>query len=70
MPHRGSAGLWGGLPVESGGEVSGERGALPVDTSCRHLDSALELLEHVGGTLLATPITGQLCKVIDRTVEQ
>ena len=36
-------------------DVSGERDALPVDTASSHLGSALEVLEHVGGTqLLAT----------------
>jgi hypothetical protein len=41
LPHRigrGTAGFRGGLHVESGGEVSGERGALPVDAPSRDVD--------------------------------
>lgn len=52
VPHPGLAGFGGGLHGETGGDVSGERDALPVDTPSRHFDSALELLEHVGGTQL------------------
>lgn len=42
LPHRigrGTAGFRGGLHVESGGEVSGERGALPVNAPSRDVDS-------------------------------
>ena len=42
LPHRigrGTAGFRGGLHVESGGEVSGERGALPVDAPSPDVDS-------------------------------
>jgi hypothetical protein len=71
LPHPGSVGFRGGLHVESGGDVSRERSALPVDTPSPHLDSALKLLEHVGGTqLLTTSISRQLLKVINRTIEQ
>jgi hypothetical protein len=49
----GSPQILGRSHGESGGDVSGERDTLPIDTPS--LDSALELLEHVGGTqLLAT----------------
>jgi hypothetical protein len=55
VPHPGSPQILGRLHVESGGDVSGERDTLPLDSPSRHLDSALELLVHVGGTqLLAT----------------
>jgi hypothetical protein len=42
LPHRigrGTAGFRGGLHVEGGGSVSGERGALPVDAPSRDVDS-------------------------------
>ncbi len=51
--------------------AAGSATPYPVDTPSPHLDSALELLEHVGGTQLSLPsINRQLRKVIDRTVEQ
>jgi hypothetical protein len=69
VPHPGSAGFCGGLGCMSRAVVmfSGERGALSLDSPSRHLDSALELLEHVAGTqLLATVHHHQLRTVIDR----
>jgi hypothetical protein len=75
LPHRigrGTAGFRGGLHVEGGGSVSGERGALPVDAPSRDVDSRLSSpLEHVGGTQLSLrSISCQLRNAINQTVEQ
>jgi hypothetical protein len=61
-----------GLHVESGGEVSGERGALPVNAPSRDVDSRLSSpLEHVGGTQLSLrSISCQLRNAINQTVDQ
>jgi hypothetical protein len=42
---------------------------VPVEGPSRDLDSAVELLEHVGGTQLLTTVH-QLLEVIDQTIEQ
>jgi hypothetical protein len=75
LPHqigRGTAGLRGGLHVESGGEVSGERGALPVDAPSRDVDSRCRYRwsTSAGTQLSLRSISCQLRNAINQTVEQ